>query len=116
MTDNEIIKALDECPLHENCHKCPFEETGCDLGMLCYEVGELINRQKAEIKRLKHECDLAKFEQYKSEFMACKAEILTDFAERLKKEVFNTEYHVDRAYRKTIDKFVKEEIERGYSS
>lgn len=59
MTDNEIIKAL-ECCTDTNemsCNKqCPLYDY--DGGCWCvmkYKVFDLINRQQAEIKRLKNE-------------------------------------------------------------
>ena len=60
MTDNEIIKALECCkkPLSEsNCKECAFYHSGrCSLNML-NAVLDLINRQKAEIERLKKNID-----------------------------------------------------------
>ena len=37
-----------------------------------------------------------------------KSEAVKEFADRLKKDIFNTEYHIDRYYRRSIDKLVKE--------
>ena len=58
MTDNEIIKALEYCSSHDDCDlKCPIaKETTVDEGCI-RTIGRLaldiINRQKAEIERLK---------------------------------------------------------------
>lgn len=52
MTDNEIIKALEHCVNERTCIGCvAYSPKGCqgiDKGTL-----DIINRQKAEIKRLK---------------------------------------------------------------
>ena len=62
MTDNEIIKALECCHSKGGCDGCPlnmqrFErEVDCVEIITQYALG-LINRQKAEIERLKEfEC------------------------------------------------------------
>lgn len=67
MTDNEIIKALECCISGQPCKetKCPFYKKGCEIDIYAVEkyALDLINRQKAEIEKLKealHEC-------YKSE-------------------------------------------------
>lgn len=58
MTDNEIIMALELCATLDssNCKKCPCQEicNECD-GTYNKAVLDLINRQKAEIERLKNE-------------------------------------------------------------
>ena len=52
LTDKQIIEAFEYCSRHYDCSKCPIEN-------LCYdvEIGELvldlINRQNAEIERLR---------------------------------------------------------------
>ena len=57
MTDNEIIKALECCKKGTalTCKDCPlYEDKGhtC-ITILTYNALELINRQKADIERLK---------------------------------------------------------------
>lgn len=54
MTDSEIVKAL-ECCLIKDCDNCPFDQFKCEPG-LEKESLALINRQKAEIERLKTFC------------------------------------------------------------
>lgn len=57
MTDNEIIKAL-ECYKNADCMNCPKWSQEWHSGMcndFLLSVLDLINRQKAEIERLKAE-------------------------------------------------------------
>ena len=78
MTDNAIIKALKCCKkakINQDCVvlKCPFStEYGCNIGLenLRNEALDLINRQKAEIERLKKN-----YEEliYKTECLLCHA-------------------------------------------
>lgn len=58
MTDNDVIKAL-ECCVNADCENCP-SKTICDSDTerLVVKVFDLINRQKAEIERLKQECSV----------------------------------------------------------
>jgi hypothetical protein len=51
MTDNEIIKAL-ECCKKDDCDNCPNDFGNCYANLAGYAL-DLINRQKAEIERLK---------------------------------------------------------------
>ena len=57
MTDNEIIKALECCYDLDSsaiCHQCPLYQTEeCRDGYLGLQAYHLINRQQAEIERLK---------------------------------------------------------------
>lgn len=59
MKDNEIIKALECCGdsvgINHECSKCPKLEVGNDMCEIDLhdEARNLINRQKAEIERLK---------------------------------------------------------------
>ena len=101
MTDNDIIKALEccsvgtfacseECPCFHS--KSNLKVTSCRFELLC-ELSDLINRQKAEIERLKTEnlilsqkrvnlyerLDIIDRARYKA---------ITEFAERLKKEAY----------------------------
>lgn len=55
MTDNEIIKALEYCANHKDCDDgcpCVISESPCIVNDP-YTLFNLINRQKAEIERLK---------------------------------------------------------------
>ena len=82
MTDNEIIKAL-ECCSDSNCHECPIE--GCTDDIFRNAL-DLINRQKAEIERLKVDlvkCSIRLDNLYKTAD-EIKSEAIKEFAERLK--------------------------------
>lgn len=48
MTDEQIIKALECCPNHEECYRCECEEFCGDLGDLSAYTLYLINRLKTE--------------------------------------------------------------------
>ena len=99
MTDNEIIKAIDKCLRADDCHtsECPFfdgSKDGWDCQLVALSLArDLINRQKAEIERLKLECGNAKFAKYKAEFEEFRAEIkaeaIKEFAERLEPRLAN---------------------------
>ena len=54
MTDAEIIKALECCGTDMNCHRCPANENECGcIRKTCQNALDLINRQKAEIEKLR---------------------------------------------------------------
>jgi hypothetical protein len=61
MTDNEIIKALENCYLKVNiyyCHnECPYNKGICDDKQIAKDTLDLINRQKVEISELEAELD-----------------------------------------------------------
>ena len=54
MTDNEIIKALERCGQHRECCYCNSVEECGNKRVLAASTIDLINRQKAEIERLKN--------------------------------------------------------------
>ena len=92
LTDNEIIKALERCVKDGypyGCEGCPYRAEDCNE-RLDADALDLINRQKAEIERLKNTLDdvldrepilVERSEKY------AKAEAIKEFAERLKKEL-----------------------------
>ena len=91
MTDNEIIKALESCTSETQCLNCPRFRgslgmsffTKCD-SKLKSDVLDLINRQKAEIERLKTNLNID-LENFATEYdNKIKAEAVKEFAERLK--------------------------------
>ena len=107
VTDNDIIKALECCKVAisiRNCDDCPLQLEECIEGLPMLAL-DLIKRQKTEIKRLHS------FESYRH----CRAEAITDFAERLKEKAkmgkgyLGNVYHtVDVCYIDQIAKEMKE--------
>ena len=88
MTDNEIIKALECCAVMYDCPDCPFECDCGNMGNLSTAAIDLINRQKAEIERLKKDKynfqkALNQSEDYR---LIAKAEGAKEVIERLKEE------------------------------
>ena len=122
MTDNEIIKALKCCNGWDSrCLNCPLicEGVNCKEKLNNYTL-DLINRQKAEIERLKR--DIAIHEHVHEESNAAyqvlvkqaKSEAIKEFAERLKKHSFVDNLSLDgkeTVYVDDIDKLVKEMME-----
>ena len=92
MTDKEIIKALEYCIADENnCKNCPYMQINHCTIVRSKDVLDLINRQKAEIERLRDECGNQSTywsKHYESIFETAKdvikAEAIKEFAERLK--------------------------------
>lgn len=94
ITDEEIIKALRCCsePCAE-CDECPLCCTG---GVYCYtfEIQKhalnLINRQKAEIERLKGSVIVNNIMESQKIKREAKFEAIKEFAERLKEKSYKT--------------------------
>lgn len=92
MTDNEIIKALECCTdeSYENCNECPYstDTLSCERLKLLEDSLDLINRQKAEIERLKKEVSIARdaYISIQDRYEHTKAEAYKEFAERLNEE------------------------------
>ena len=121
MTDNEIIKAL-ECCLIEcgECTVCPLKHiksVKC-LDLLNRNAYNLINRQKAEIEKLKKEKDemhkdVIVAEEYAWSLKTAKSEAIREFAEKLKANMVQilfgghkynviTEHGIDYYARETV--------------
>ena len=95
MTDNEIIKALECCASEcfNACDNCPFYKQCENDEQLSKFALDLINRQQAEIERLKKGCKklVEKQKLYKDNMQAtrefqieqAKAEAIKEFAEKL---------------------------------
>ena len=89
MTDNEIIKALECCTdeSYENCNECPYstDTLSCERLKLLEDSLDLINRQKAEIERLKKEVSVARdaYISIQDRYEHTKTEAYKEFAERL---------------------------------
>ena len=127
MSDNEIIKALDICnkAFLPKCSECPCNGVSRCSPKLRNDTFALINRQKAEIERLKEELFDANegVEFYKANFMSkceesgkIKSEAIKEFAERLKKhfETYADDEESNAIYmRNLIDDLVEEMTEKG---
>lgn len=100
MTDNEIIKAM-QCVIGNgvSCSECEYQKAlpfpGCRR--MCAENAlDLINRQKAEIERMKNQNTLLlkkKCKDINTARKIIKSEALIEFAKRLKEKVkmYNSE-------------------------
>lgn len=100
MTDNDIVKALECCkkPVPD-CDCCPIERGDMCFDFLKEVALDLINRQKAEIERLKdmvsqNEGVLPEYEKF------IKAEAIKEFAERLKESAIDADVY--SGYRKEL--------------
>ena len=107
MTDDEIIKALKYCntDVRENtCPKCAFYKKNRCITLMLNGVSDLINRQKAEIERLKNKNTLLLKKKCKDVNTArkiIKSEAMRDFAKRLKSKLNNLEFRT-KTHRKTV--------------
>ena len=120
MTDKEIIKAM-ECCKKDDCDNCPNDFGNCYANLSGYSL-DIINRQQAEIERLRKEVNLVsiqfqdaqeryeevqtEIEQWKEEankyqklwciaiddIETAKSEIYKEFAEHLKERWSNNYY------------------------
>lgn len=108
MTDNEVIKALEK-------EKYSFSDATRTYRAIEESI-DLINRQNAEIEKLKNELEQAKIEISKhfDEIEKSENEAIKEFAERLKEEVKTEQIHY--SYRdfveiRDINNLVKEMTE-----
>ena len=110
VTDNEIIKALECCTGLDfgKCAHCHLIHTvGCSSKLLKYSF-DLINRQKAEIERLKayiKKCESGE-EYWVKSLVKRPKETLEEFAEKVKAQTM-----LDNAF---IDNLVKEMVGDGH--
>ena len=93
MNDNEIIEALDFCEGYNGvsfCSRCPLLNKDNCSQILAHEAYSLINRQKAEIERLKFDLQIMRgaANSFKMHYNTAKAEGIKEFAERLKEHSF----------------------------
>ena len=100
MTDAEIIKEL-EYQIEYGCG----QYRDIDLPTL-KEAVNLINRQQAEIERLKKENH--RFADIGKMYSEIKSETCKEFAERLKPKLFCGHPEMDACIRGTIDNLLKE--------
>lgn len=85
-TDEEIIKAL-ECHIKaEDCEGCEMFG-GCEEIILTERVLDLINRQKAEIEKLKGSTIVNNIMESQKIKKVAKAEAYKEFAEKLENEI-----------------------------
>ena len=103
MTDKEIIKALGCCHITCGCSECAYVDCPEDcVETMKLDALNLINRQKAEIERLREELaskglKYSLLEREKAEDISgfiddlklARAEAIKEFAERLKKEKYS---------------------------
>lgn len=113
MTDSELIEALRCChgTRVPNCDNCPNEKT-CEEIDVVNSVIDLINRQKAELEKLKDELHSAKIEISKHfDYMnEAKSEAIEEFATRLK-EKFGIADCIVTVDNNDVDSIVKEMTE-----
>ena len=129
-TDEQIIKALEYCStdVRENtCPKCAFYKKHRCSTLMLNAVSDLINRQKAEIKRLALELDISKalhkeavaernfychqMIRFESMFKTAKSEAIKEFAERLKAISDSRPLYDELVYIDEIEEVVKEMTE-----
>ena len=94
MTDNEIIKALEVCTSElQDCVLCPLLDN-CDPLVLDGQALDLINRQQAEIERLKIENQSLRSaaNSCKLHYNEARVEAVKEFAEKLKFVWFDNRY------------------------
>ena len=116
MTENEIVKAMICCTNFPVCDRdnCPYGESTNCATMLGKDVVELINRQKAEIERLRANLNID-LDNFASEYDSkIKAEAIEEFADRFKvkfaKERYRDNYVIDD---EMLDNLVKEMVGEG---
>lgn len=114
MTDNEIINNIIWCMNPNNaCADCPYYELRQSLDCVSSLFGDtvdLINRQKAEIERLRDTLKI--YHNYNPAIKRAKAEAVKEFAERLIQSLIgmpqkdlnysNLIEHIDNLYKKTV--------------
>lgn len=100
MTDKDIIKAL-KCCSYDNyqCDNCPYAYKTCTVYK---DAIDLINRQKAEIERLRsmNRAKLATIHDLQIELKTAKSEAIKEFAERLKEKAYT--YSSITGYKSTV--------------
>ena len=125
MTDEQIIKAVGICSTQDSCRGCPYHEldiAGCVFELM-KDVFDLINRQNAEIEKLKRGVTftftIEDFESIKETIISnmdnkIKSEAIKEFAERLKRYSFVDNLSLngkETVYVADIDNIIKEMTE-----
>ena len=115
MSDNEIIKALECCSTGKSCYDvCPFDDkfgiTSCTK-KLSNAALDLINRQQAEIERLKKNIDGLNIFT-KNHIKVIRLQAIKEFAKRLKEKLqWDVEFDNKLVFESDIDNLVKEMTE-----
>ena len=124
-TDDEVIKALECCkqPI-PMCHSCPIGEGDMCFDFMKEKAISIINRQKAEIERLKKIGDDktsevlrhdASIRELHKQLETAKAEAIKEFAERLYDNIkYIPDEDLDIEYE--INNLVKEMTEENNES
>ena len=120
MTDKDIIKALECCiKPTSDCDNCPLyvKGDGDCINIVKQGALDLINRQQAEIERLKAEAravdkDLQKLDR---PLIEIRAEAIKEFAEKLKEKAYkpNPYPYIEIVTKDDIDNLVKEMVGEG---
>ena len=98
MTDKNIIKAL-ECCINDDCDNCPDTFGNCEHNAMRNALN-LINRQKAEIERLKIENQSLRgaANSYKLHYNEAKTEAVKEVARQRDKAIKDFEKFAQRAF------------------
>ena len=134
ISDNKIIKALECCygQCEADCKECPIEDVCGEFDVIENVVG-LINRQKAEIERLKKSqtprlfgqdyrfCNLLgetlvfskKLKHYNEMIKGLKTEAIKEFVERFENELGEDVFNHYPFVLAALDNLVKEMTEGG---
>ena len=117
MTDEHIIKAVGICRTQDSCRGCPYHEldiAGCVFELM-KDVFDLINRQKAEIEKLKRgvtfTITIEDFESIKETIISnidnkIKSEAIKEFAEELEYFVLNEDIEVVETKCKDYESYI----------
>ena len=111
MTDNEIIKALENEVKSTEYVDSDYCD-GVDLTLIKSAI-DLINCQQVEIERLRKEVNLVsiQFQDLQERTDKIKVEAYKEFAERLKEEWFNDDYDSpDVDFDEFVDNLLKEMV------
>ena len=107
LTDSEIVKALECCIGFDSCEErqCPMaKECDKDIDSSYKYALDLINRQKAEIERLKEEKERV-HKVIPKMIKTAKAEAYKEFADAIRKEItFSV------SAQKVFEKILKEKV------
>lgn len=108
MTDDEIMKALELCAnrtIH-SCKSCPCNSSGCACNeKLNGGALNLINRQNAEIDRLKNEL------HGKVDYIHEQREVIDDLKDKYNKKGLTVEVAFDK---EQLEKIVQDGVKKGY--